>query len=312
LLLGHADILNVSVIKSQEKCDSFSLSRAREVAMAERIIKRSVSASRPSPFNWLKWLDDEVRKFPGRANWRQHPPFQFARCQLFMMTRYPQLFRFFPDEVLYRELTCAEKRILEHPEARHALDGLKDRQRKELAALFLDSDTSLMSYKAHGRSTKRVHKLAAEAPSRTRMLTRKLGKARRALEDLREYAESLDELLGWKHARATKTCLEALQELKKDTDPEFYRSIEAEYPALEDPVALSTVQLYWFLRHGCRRSGDEAEVRVARIRNAFWPEHGVAEVPFRPEYQTGESKGCDAVHVTILRFKQGTSRRKSS
>jgi hypothetical protein len=279
--------------------------------MAERITSRRVGAGRPSLFNWLKWLDEEVRKFPSGANWLQYPPFQFARCRLFMMARYSQLQRLLPDGVLYRELARAENEVLGHPEARHALDGLNDRQRKELAALFLDTVISLMSYKTHGRSAKRVHKLAGEAPSRTRMLTRKLGKARRALEDLHEYAESLDELLGREHARATKTCLETLRKLKEGTDLEFYKSIEAEYPPLEDPVALGTVQLYWFFRHGCRLTGDEAEVRVARIRNAFWTEHGVPKVPYRPEYQTGESKGCDAVHVTIQRFKQGTSRRRS-
>jgi hypothetical protein len=279
--------------------------------MAERITSSRVGPGRPSLFNWLKWLDKVVRKFPSEANWLQYPPFQFARCRLFMMARYPQLRRPFFDEVLCRELSSGEHRILEHRDTRHTVNGLNDQQRKELAALFLDIVESLKSYRAHRRRANRVNKLAREAPSRTRMLTRKLGKARRALENLRVYAQSLDELLGWEHARLTKICLEALQKLKEDSDPKFYKSIEAEYPVLEDPAALGTVQLYWFFRHGCRLSGDEAEVRVARIRNAFWTEHGVSEVPYRPKYQPGESKGCDAVHVTILRFKQGTPRRRS-
>lgn len=278
--------------------------------MAERITGRRVGAAKTSLFNWLKWLDGEVWKFPTGANWTQHPPFQFARCRLFMMARYPQLQRFLPDEVLYRELARAESRVLGHPEARHALDGLDDRQRKELAALFSDSIYSLQTYRSHRRSGKRARKLAQEAKRRTRMLTRKLLKARSALEDLRQYAAGLDVVLGWDHVRTAKTCLETLEKLKEDADPEFCQSMKGEYPELEDPVALGTVQLYWFFRHGCSLSGDEAEVRVARIRNAFWTEHGVPEVPYRPEYQTGESKGCDAVHVAILRFNQGTSRRR--
>ena len=279
--------------------------------MGERITSRGIGPGKRSTFNWLKWLDKEVRKDPSGSNWQQHPPFQFARCRLFMMARYPHLQPIFSDEVLHNEWSRGESQILAHPEARYALDGLNDRQRKELAALFLDSIDSIKSYGSYRTTANRVHKLAGEAARQTRMLARKLGKARRALEDLREYSGSLDEVLGMEHVRATKKCLETLQKLKEDSAPEFYQSIEGDYPALEAPVALGTIQLYWFFRHGCGFTGDEAEVRVARIRNAFWTEHGVPEVPYRPEYQTGESKGCDAVHVTIRRFKQGTSRQRS-
>lgn len=247
--------------------------------MAGRITSRRAGAGKS--FNWLKWLDEEVQKFPSAADWLQHPPFQFARCRLFMMARYSQLRRPFPDEVLSQEFSRAEHRIAEHPEARHALDGLNDQRKKEIAALFSDIIESLRSYRSHRRSANRVHKLTGEAPSRTRMLTRKLEKARRALGDLREYAGSLDELLGWEHVRAAESSLRALQKLKEDTAPEFYQSLKSEYPALEDPVTLGMVQLYWFLRHGCGLSGDEAEVRVARIRNSLWTEHGVPEVEYR-------------------------------
>lgn len=280
--------------------------------MATRITSGRTGAGKRSPFNWLEWLDEEVRNFPGTANWLQHPPFQFARCRLLMMARYPRLQRSFPDEVLCREWSRGEHQIFGHPEARLALDTLSDQQRKELAALFLDTIGSLKSYRAYRWRANRVHKLAGEASSRTRMLTRKLERARRALEDLRRYAASLDELLGWEHVRATKACLETLQKVKEETDCEFYQSIKCKYPALEEPVALGMVQLYWFFRHGCGRSGDEAEVRVARIRNAFWTEHGVPKVHYRPKYQmAGESKGCDAVHMAVLRFELGTSRRKT-
>jgi hypothetical protein len=279
--------------------------------MAARILSSRAGAGKRSPFNWLKWLDGEVGKFPSTADWSRHPPFQFARCRLFMMARYPKLQRPFPDEVLYREWSRGENQILGHSEARYAVDGLNDRKRKELAALFLDSIDSLKSYRSYRRAANRVHKLAGVAPRQTRMLARKLGKARRALEDLREYAGSLDEVLGMEHVRAAKKCLETLEKLKEDSAPDFYQSIEGEYPVLEDPVTLGMVQLYWFFRHGCGLSGDEAEVHVARIRNAFWTEHGVQEVPYRPEYQPEQSKGCDAVHIAVLRFKQGTSHRRT-
>src|ERR1700689_1722976 len=114
--------------------------------MSERITSRRAGAGNRSPFNWLKWLDEAVRKFPRGANWLQHPPFQFSRCRLFMMARYPQLRRPFPDEVLYREWSRGENEMLAHPEARHALEGLDERQRKEIAGLFLDIVDSLRSY----------------------------------------------------------------------------------------------------------------------------------------------------------------------
>jgi hypothetical protein len=280
--------------------------------MAEHITSLRIGPGKRSPFNWLKWLDEEVRRDASGSNWQQHPPFQFARCRLFMMARYPQLQRPFHDQVLTQEWSRGENQILGHPEARQGLDGLNDRQRKELAALFLDSIDSLKAYRSYRRTATRVHKLAGETARQTRMLGRKLGKARRALEDLHEYAGSLDELLSRDHMRATKTCLETLRMLKEDTDPDFYRSIKGEYPALEDPVTLGMVQLYWFFRHGCGFSGDQAEVQVAQIRNALWAEHGVPQVDYRPNYQmAGVSRGCDAVHIAVLRFMKGTSRRRT-
>jgi hypothetical protein len=113
-------------------------------------------------------------------------PFQFARCRDSMMARYPPVRPRFPNEILGRAISGVEHQILEHREGRHALDGLNNRQRKEQAALFLATIESLKSYRAHRRRADRVHKLAGEAPNRTRMLARRLEKARRALADLRE------------------------------------------------------------------------------------------------------------------------------
>jgi hypothetical protein len=281
-----------------------------ELAMTARTTSRRTSLGESTLFNWLNWLDEEVQRFPREANWLQHPPFQFARCRLFMTVRYLELQRPLVDELLCRELSRGEQRILEHQDGGNIVKGLKDQQRKQLAALFLDIVNSLENYSAHRRRASRVHKLADETPRRKRMLASKLAKASRALEDLHKYAASLDEVLGWQHVRATKICLKRLRRLKEEAYPEFHQSIKAEYPSLENPVTLGMVQLYWFLRHGCGLSGDQAEIQVARIRNAFWTDYGVPKVNYRPEYQTGESKGCDCVHLAVQRFK-GTSCRKT-
>jgi hypothetical protein len=137
-------------------------------------------------------------------------------------------------------------------------------------------------------------------------MNKKLKNARAALKQLHDYAELLDIQIVSALAAA---CLKKLS-APLDSTPEFYKWLKAKYHALEDPVERGMVQLYWFFRHGCGLTGREAEVRVARIRNAFWKKHGVSEVPFRPEYRVGESRGCDAVHTAVRRFK-GTSPRRN-
>jgi hypothetical protein len=274
-------------------------------------MEKRLGPSRRSPFNWLQWLDYEVEGFSNTSNWTHHPPFQLARCQLFMMARYPQFERPFADGVLFREFSRGKKQLSEHPEARLSLSGLNDRQKTEAAALVIDIIEALSSYKAYRRRANRVHELAREAPSRIRMLNRKLKRAREAIEELREYSREVEGSLGWEYAGAAEDALVRLHRLNEDNHPEYYRTVVDEYPELEAPVTLGMIQLYWFFRYGCELTGDDAEVRVGRIRNAFWTSHGVSEVEIRTSYQTGLSKGCDAVHVAVSRFKQGTSLRKS-
>src|SRR5262249_25309541 len=139
-----------------------------------------------------------------------------------------------------------------------------------------------------------------------RMLMRKFAKVRSALEDLCEYAKSINPIVGREYLIAADKCLKVLIEPQDSSD--FYRSVASEYPRLEDPVRLAMVQLYWLLRHGCGLSGHESEVRVALIRNALWTKHGITAIPIRAKGTPVKSKGCDAVHVAVMRFKQGTAR----
>jgi hypothetical protein len=259
--------------------------------------------------NWLKELDTTARNLPAGSNWFEHPELAFQRCPLFIVTRHPMLVRLFPKEVIDRELTRGESQISEHPGARTVLDGLNVDQRRELAALFLDTITALENHNAYKHLAGRAHKLADEAPRRIRSLHKKISKARRALEALRDYAKGLDQALFIRSVpTVVEACLKKLSALTLDATPELFGSVKGEYPALEDPVELSMVQLYWFFREGCRLAGREAEVRVALLRNIFWTKHGVSEVPFRSQYRTGESRGCNAVHSAVLRFQPSTFR----
>lgn len=148
------------------------------------------------------------------------------------------------------------------------------------------------------------------------MLHKKLMKARKAVEELKNYAQDSKEwsysgspscvarqMLGTDYRNAANKALKALDDKHFPTAQEH---IEIESQSLasenEDVAVFGMVKLYWFFRHGCGLTGDESEVRVARLRNAFWTEHGVSTVPFRAEYFTGQSQGCEAVHVAVIRF----------
>jgi hypothetical protein len=263
--------------------------------MAVRSSGRTPRVRKSKHCNWLEALDKAMKVLPDRLTWSD---LAYEGCPCFAITRYPTLIGF-PQAFLSPYLSCWEAQIEEGPDTRGVMDGLDNGQRKQLAALVLDTITGLESYNASVRSAGHVHKLASE-PWRVRTLNRRLKKAQEALQELCDYARSLDIQDASVVADA---CLKKLSVLLiGDRTPEFYKSIEAMYPTPEDPVGRGMVQLYWFFRHGCGLTGREAEVRVALIRNAFWEKLGVPKVPLRLKYKVGESRGCDAVHQAVLRF----------
>jgi hypothetical protein len=184
---------------------------------------------------------------------------------------------------------------------------LDPEQNRQLAALSRDILFSLEVYNDHRRDAGRAYKLAGEGERRTRMLSRKVAKLREQLGDLQDYAKELDPLLGTEHVRAADRSLKDLENLNEDVSAgERYRLLKSKYPTLEDPAQLGMVQLYWLFRHECGLTGDEAEVRVALLRNGLWTEHGVECVQsLREAYsaETAESMGCDAVHVAVTRYR---------
>lgn len=248
--------------------------------------------------NWLQELDKNIEVLSDRLVWSD---LGYEGCPLFILTRYPQvggLPRNFIDAVIERR----EEQTSEDPTTRFVTNGLGSHERKQLTALVLDTIEALKSYNMGRRSARHVNKLARE-PGRVRKLNKKIETVEAALQELGDYAKSLDfQDVCWVGGRL----LEKLKILWIG-DPECYKSLRAMYPTPRDPLGRGMVQLYWFFRHGCGLEGREAEVRVGWIRNAFWKELGVSEVPVRPAYETGESRGCDAVHEAVLRFKEGTS-----
>ena len=272
-----------------------------QAKMSKRTVNNRVHTREPM-FNWLKWLDEKVGKFPIEADWTKHPPFHVGPCNLFMMARYPQLRRPVADEVLRQEFDRGERQISQHPEAAIVLEKLDERQRTQLAALSLDIMEALKTYGAERRFAERVKKLAGEAHRRIRVLGRNLEKAQRELKNLRNYAARLDAVMAWDYVSTASRCLELLTSLKT-AETEFYESLKADYPRLEGPVAVGMVELYWFFREGVGMTGDEAEIQVGLLRNALWKKFGISQVNIRRTYDKVQSAGCDSVRRAARRLK---------
>ena len=151
-------------------------------------------------------------------------------------------------------------------------------------------------------------------------MDRKLLKAQKAVKDLMSYAKdsgvgnSADQpshaarqTLGYPYRRTSARALRALVVPSivppVVSDVEVYESLPSEYPRPASTEVFGMVKLYWLFRHECGLTGDESEVRVARLRNAFWIEYGVRPVKFRAIYRAGESIGCNAVHAAVRRFR---------
>jgi len=209
-----------------------------------------------------------------------------------------------------------EAKIARHEDTAVCLQGLDSQQRKQLAALLIETLEAFEYRQQQGARSRLRRHLAGEAEPRTRMLDRKLEKARKAVQELEDYASDAGtgpsdqschaarQMLGRKYHLAARR---ALRELRVQTTPdeiEFCESQRNEYATPDHAEGFGMVQLYWFFRHECRLTGNESEVRVARLRNAFWTDHGVSDVKYRRTYQDAESIGCEAVHGAIHRWRR--------
>lgn len=257
--------------------------------------------------NWLKELDEEVSRSPEPEAGQRYSLFYFAR---YGKREYLTI----PDEVFRNQLTFWRNRLSEES---RVVDRLNAQQLDQLAALMHDimyqlevyfapkSKAERPSWQRTGLKYKppRMRKIANEARRRRKMLVSKLIQARRAVKQFGDYAQKLDPMHGTlDYINAAKSCLKILEKLSTDTSVDFEVSLKDEYPVVPDPTAFCMVRLYWLFRHGCCLSGDEAEVRVAMIRNAFWTQYGVQDVSYRPNYSDAESAGCGAVAEAVRRF----------
>jgi hypothetical protein len=209
-----------------------------------------------------------------------------------------------------------ETRIASNQETAVCLNNLDEEQRRQLAALLLETIVNLEMRTATDRSKEWVRHLHKEAETRLRMLDRKLYKIRKAAEELKAYAvdagkENAREVsrhkarfqLGQAYIETAAAVIGTLDKHNSHTAKAHRDASSGFLTPREDVEVFGMVRLYWFFRHGCNLNGDESEVRVARLRNAFWTEHGVSAVTYRANYIVGQSRVCEAVHVAVRRFR---------
>ena len=273
------------------------------------------------PFNWLEWQDQEAKNLPRAKDW-------FGQYELFMLARYSQLQpQAIPNDLseivpeagekaVAKLLADSEVSIAQNTETAPCLHGLDAEQRRQLAALMCDILSELETRPAIDGTARWASQLRKIAEARINALNKKVEKATRAIEELRSYALDLDggdirddalhtakTQLGFPYLNAANRSLCALNPKFFPTALEQIESVKAN----EKSVGIETygmVRLYWFFRHGCGKTGDDAEVRTGMLRNAFWTKVGSDPVPLRRVYRGAESQGCGAVHSAVIRFHQ--------
>lgn len=231
-------------------------------------------------FNWLQSLDEEAPTLERAWSWLEpYGPFR--------LVRYPHL-RPRPsaddprskcmcesgEACAFRLLAEWESKIANQEEAAACLQGLNCEQRQQLSALLIEIVDAFEDCKQEGAGSRLRRHLAGEAKRRTRVLDRKLEKARKAVQELEDYASdsgtgrSLDQsshaarqMLGQKYRLAAQRALREMKVQNAPEEIEFHESLRNEYATPDRAEGFGMVQLYWFFRHECRLTGDESEVR---------------------------------------------------
>ncbi len=289
----------------------------------------------PEVVNWLECLDAQARTLTPLQDWTSWDDY-------FLLVRYPHLQPISPPgpdvsvlpphvakrlfenskRVFCEMIADYEEEIAIHDKAKRALEDLTKEQRQQVAALLIDSISSFEIYEGGAKFKKELGRLVL-TQSRLRMLERKIEKARKALEELRDYSgklhwmmrgiiRSMEPPLQRRDSRSVaEHCIKLLEQLELRTPESFREERESFLHSHDphDPTTFNMVKFYWLFRHGCGLSGHESEIRVALMRNAFWTEW-TKPVKYRPRYDTVESGGCTAVRRAVSRFRpdQGTTR----
>ena len=284
---------------------------------------RQTQSANPEVVNWLERLDAHALTLTPLQDWTSWDDY-------FLLVRYPHLQPISPPgpdvsvlpphiakvffesskRVFYEMIADYEEEISTHDEAKLALEELTKEQRQQVAALLIDSISSFEIYEGGAKFKKEMGELV-RAPSRLRMLERKINKVRTALKELRDYSGKLHWMMrgrsmephwhGRQSGEVAEHCIKILEQMELRKPESFREELERSNDS-HDPTTSNMVKFYWLFRYGCELSGHESEVRVALIRNAFWGEW-VKPVKYLPYYDSVDSQGCTAVRIAVSRFR---------
>lgn len=280
-------------------------------------------AQDPALFNWLADLDSRAVDLVQGTSWLNYP--------YFMFTRYPGLQPAASGRnagagrmSFLRKLADQEVRMTTHKHGNRIFQGLTSEERRQLAALVVDCLPEFEKHREGTEHGKHLTRRTNEAARRQRRLDKLVGRVRTALEQLHSYAQELDPQLGKAHSELAQSGLAAIGRLKHYPSAEEWakdRENHAHFPDIagfspfpSDPISSAMVQLYWFFRHQCCLSANDAEIRVALVREAFFatwnkpvqivPRHKTAhKTAFSAPGSNPESRGAGAVAQAVRRFR---------
>ena len=280
--------------------------------------RAKLSPSQGKPFDWLKDLDQRACRFPRATHISDYPLFYFARYPSLR----PRTIRRKPlDEALKEAghehfgqlISECEKKV--ESQCGRAAEYLTSDQRIQLFALLIDIQDEIQRFKSQCLGRDRFCTLAREGPALQKQIPRNLDAARRSLLLLAGRShryELLDPPSGRKYAAAANAALDQLGNLRKLENRSFdgLATISRELrPVTKSPITYAMVRLYWLFHSGCGLRRDEAEVRVALLRNGLW-KSDVDEVDFSLGEDSDLPKGCRAVYAAVSRYhlSKNTSR----
>jgi hypothetical protein len=179
------------------------------------------------------------------------------------------------------------------------LDNLSESQKHEIAALVAElywagDAVEWVKELERDRKTWVKHGLGRKF-GRIGKLKRKVEKARRALQDLRDYLREIGIVTGRTPDGLFEKAANALSPDALDDAAELISSLADTAPK-KDAVSL----IYEFFEQ-CLAEKAEAEVRTAKIGNRFWD----WKLPVNERYNGGENwKGCPAIRKYIARARK--------
>jgi hypothetical protein len=282
--------------------------------------------------DWLQIVDAASSNLPRARSWIYYPWFFFAR--------YPHLRPVESidpkqqshlescHEAFKREVWRWQDRIGMTQNAWRVLYNLEGQHRFQLGALMVDCEADLKDYTERLPYHKLLKKFASEEPRRERMLKRKLASVheatdrlirelsssdcprayalnhmvdhyRRAEEDLENYLKKFPSFI-----KPRNLLGDVLPNPGSITLPDLVGLLNTPgfHVVPENPVAPCMIKLYWFFHHGCGISGNQSEIRVALLRNAFWQTDRFPRVGYKEIAGAEGSAECGAVKRAVQRY----------